>query len=236
MNPASSVYFYFHSNYAKDLYMDGGFSCFGKYYEPSRNESVNLGINWNPFNRVKLRLSSAYENNLNEFQYLETDDLVVENRYLMGRLEQNTFNFTLRAEYYLKPEVSLQFYGSPYYSVGKYKKFYNVADAGAKATSDRFRLYAPGEIIYNSTDNRYTVNQAGTFTFDNPNFSFGQFRSNLVFRWEYLTGSEIYLVWSRDNTLYENVAAPQMANNIRKLNKEAGRNVFLFKLNYWFSL
>ncbi|MET6989079.1 hypothetical protein ABXZ36_00280 [Sediminicola arcticus] len=34
-------------------------------------------------------------------------------------------------------------------------------------------------------------------TVDYPNFSFVQFRSNLVLRWEYIPGCEVFLVWSQ---------------------------------------
>ena len=38
------------------------------------------------------------------------------------------------------------------------------------------------------------------YTFRNPDFNFGQFRSNFVIRWEYTPGSTLFLVWSQDRT------------------------------------
>ena len=35
------------------------------------------------------------------------------------------------------------------------------------------------------------------YAFGDPDFAFVQFRSNLVVRWEYIPGSEIFLVWSQ---------------------------------------
>ncbi len=35
------------------------------------------------------------------------------------------------------------------------------------------------------------------YQISDPDFSFVQFRSNLVLRWEYIPGSEIFLVWSQ---------------------------------------
>ena len=55
------------------------------------------------------------------------------------------------------------------------------------------------EITYQEQDNQYSVeegNGTSVFTFDNPDFTFSQFRSNMVFRWEYKLGSVIYLVSS----------------------------------------
>jgi hypothetical protein len=38
------------------------------------------------------------------------------------------------------------------------------------------------------------------YSFSNPDFSFVQFNSNLVLRWEYIPGSELFLVWSQGIT------------------------------------
>ncbi|MCF6306774.1 MAG: hypothetical protein L3J09_02340 [Flavobacteriaceae bacterium] len=42
-------------------------------------------------------------------------------------------------------------------------------------------------------------NQDGTtdYSFGDPNFAFVQYRSNLVLRWKYIPGSEIFFVWSQ---------------------------------------
>jgi hypothetical protein len=75
------------------------------------------------------------------------------------------------------------------------------------------------------------------FSFDNPDFSFVQFHSNLVVRWEYTPGSEIYLVWSQDLSQTGN---PQeglfddLQDNI--FNNEKPQNIFLIKATYRFIL
>ena len=38
------------------------------------------------------------------------------------------------------------------------------------------------------------------YSFENPDFSYVQFNSNLVLRWEYIPGSELFLVWSQGVT------------------------------------
>jgi len=74
------------------------------------------------------------------------------------------------------------------------------------------------------------------YTFNNPNFQFVQFRSNLVARWEYKAGSELYLVWSQGNT-------PNIGNNLEtdlhgslfdNLFAGQARNIFLVKFMYRF--
>ena len=53
-------------------------------------------------------------------------------------------------------------------------------------------------------DNTYFIDEdldgSSDYEIGNPDFSFVQFRSNLVVRWEYIPGSEVFLVWSQGVT------------------------------------
>ncbi len=46
--------------------------------------------------------------------------------YLVGHIDQLTPSLTFRAELFLNPELSLQYYGSPYFSVGEFSDFKRV--------------------------------------------------------------------------------------------------------------
>jgi hypothetical protein len=70
----------------------------------------------------------------------------------------------------------------------------------------------------------------------NPDFNFHQFRSNLVARWEYRLGSFIYLVWSSDRTENTSSSGASLADSYKQLRSVFPNNIFLIKLNYWFSL
>ena len=59
------------------------------------------------------------------------------------------------------------------------------------------------------------------YEFENPNFNYIQFRSNLVFRWEYIPGSTLFVVWTQGNNFYEGTENPfespiltDMTNNL----------------------
>jgi hypothetical protein len=74
------------------------------------------------------------------------------------------------------------------------------------------------------------------YRFDTPDFDFRQFRSNLVIRWEYHTGSTVFLVWSQGRTFSENQSLFSYGNQVQELFRVYPENVFLIKLNHWFSL
>ncbi|MFT5885953.1 MAG: hypothetical protein ACI9IP_002417 [Arcticibacterium sp.] len=63
-----------------------------------------------------------------------------------------------------------------------------------------------------------------------------QFRSNLVARWEYKAGSELYLVWSKGNTPDTSEYMDQGLNEnlFNNLLGQQANNIFLVKLTYRF--
>jgi len=74
------------------------------------------------------------------------------------------------------------------------------------------------------------------YSFRNPDFNFNQFRSNLVFRWEYKPGSQIFLVWSNERTDWLNPGNEPLHSAAGRLSNTAPNNIFLIKFNYWFSI
>ena len=239
MNAKNEFASHFNSNYAKDFYFNGGIHYTVFSDEPSRTHFAHIQFNWHPISRINLSPFVSYTDNINEFQYVQTIDTTTEIRYLMGRLEQKTLEFTFRAELFLTPEISLQFYGSPFYSSGHYATFYFVNKADAKRTEERYNLIAENTIVRNNETSNVIVTEStsgNSYSFKDPDFVFGQFRSNLVFRWEYKLGSVLYLVWSHNKTFDENIPFPHLSDSIENLRGMKGKNIFLVKLNFWFSI
>ncbi len=92
------------------------------------------------------------------------------------------------------------------------------------------------DVTYDEENNSYDFDYNGTsWSFSNPDFSFTQFRSNLVFRWEYHPGSTLYLVWAHDRSDRQGAYNP-ISDIVGDLFTTGGNNIFMFKLNFWFSL
>lgn len=51
-------------------------------------------------------------------------------------------------------------------------------------------------------NNQYLVDENADgsveYSFGQPDFNFGQFRSNMVVRWEYIPGSTVFFVWTQE--------------------------------------
>jgi len=134
---------------------------------------------------------------------------------------------------YLTPEMSIQYYGSPYYSVGEYNNYRRVNQPNARDIEERLGTL---DVSYDPAQNSYSyVHDSESYQFYNPDFSFMQFRSNLVFRWEYKLGSTLYFVWSHDRSGWESDYHP-ITDIVGDLFGIRGNHVFMIKANFWFSL
>ena len=170
-------------------------------------------------------------------QFVTTAGTTANPIYLFGKLDQKTLGITFRINYTINPELSIEYYGQPFISAGKYTRFKDITQPKAEKFGDRFHTFAPSEISYDQDLNSYSINDGVTgISISNPDFNFRQFRSNLVIRWEYLPGSTIYLVWSQGRTSSASNGYFSYGNDLKDLFGTTARNVFLLKFSYWFAL
>lgn len=188
-----------------------------------------------PWDVIRFTISFSYSSNNDNLQYVGTESAFGENVYLLGALKQRTLALTFRIDCNITPELSIQYYGSPFASVGRYERFSSVVFPLASDYNSRFM---PVRAILNG--NEYEVgggDPAGSgYSFTNPDFNFSQFRSNLVLRWEYMPGSQLYLVWSQERTGYAGSGLFSASDALGGLGNILPDNIFLVKISYWFSI
>jgi hypothetical protein len=212
-------------------------------YESRGNKSattftIEPGISVRPFSMLRIGVTGTYEENHDELQYVATRDLwLTGKRYILATIDQKTFGLTFRVDLNLSPEFSIQYYGSPFISRGTYSELKRVTDPEAKNYEDRFSLYQNPVLIsgmYELTD--FDAGYQAICIVRNPDFNFHQFRSNLVAKWEYRLGSFIYFVWSSERTGSNSSSGASIGDSYKYLKDVFPNNIFLIKLNYWFSL
>ncbi len=197
---------------------------------------VTTQVSVRPVNAFNFSLNASYQRNVDDLQYVDTAYAGGAPKYLLGRLGQDTVGLTFRANVFITPELTIQYYGSPFVSNGTFGGFKRATTPRAGDYSDRFHQFTASEISYLPELNAYAVNEgAVTYGFGNPDFEFRQFRSNLVARWEYRPGSLLYVVWSQDRT-DEEVFGKSLTSSLDQLRQAAAGNVFLVKLSYWLGL
>ncbi len=207
----------------------------------SENMSVNMGITWRPLNTLSVSASPNFSTGRNELQYVALRKFGEEDRYLFGSLKQNVLSLSLRINYNITPDLSIQYWGQPFLAAIDFSDYKMITSPKDKQYSDRFHVYGDDEINYNQQQNRYYIdeNRDGTndYSFANPDRNSDVFLSNLVARWEFRPGSVIFLVWSQNRTYYEPEGAFAVWNNVTNLfTAEKPYNVFLVKFSYRFGL
>ena len=198
------------------------------------------GLTYQPINALTISLSPNFQINKSKTQYVTEADFGNDSRFITGTLSQQTLQATIRLDYCINPNLTIQYYGQPFISRGKYRSFNYVSNARAAYYGDRITSYHSNQINFNEGDNLYSVdeNADGTsdYTFENPDFSQVSFNSNLVLRWEYIPGSEIFLVWSQGIFGDANRRDDLFSGINNQIFNRKPENIFLIKATYRFVL
>ncbi|ADV49081.1 hypothetical protein Celal_1780 [Cellulophaga algicola DSM 14237] len=202
-----------------------------------KNYDIEFGLKYQPINALSISAYPSYGTNKDQLQFV--DNIVHEGstKYINGTVRQETLSMSLRLNYTINPNLSIQYWGQPFISNGVYSNFKQIADPLAKNFEDRITSYTPNQVSF--TDSSYSIDEdmdgSPDYSFDNPDFSFTQFRSNLVVRWEYKPGSEIFLVWSQDLSSSGNPNDGLFATLDENLfGNLQPKNIFLLKATYRF--
>ncbi|MET7029745.1 DUF5916 domain-containing protein [Sediminicola luteus] len=194
-------------------------------------------LNYQPFNALSINLQTEYEKNPNKTQYVTETSFDGVPRYITANIRQDTWATTLRVNYTINPNLSIQYYGQPFISRGRYTDFNYVNNPIAKDLNERITLFDQNQIsmdngVYNVDEDS---NGSVDYSIGDPDFSFVQFRSNLVLRWEYIPGSEIFLVWAQGVTGLGDPRDTLGRSLDRQILNEKLNNTFLLKATYRFA-
>ncbi|WP_375326166.1 DUF5916 domain-containing protein [Flagellimonas sp. GZD32] len=200
---------------------------------------IEGGFVYQPINALRISAFPSLRINHDKLQFITNfEDVNGSPRYLNGEINQRTLSMSFRLNFTINPNLTIQYWGQPFISRGRYSNFKYITDPLAKSFEDRFMQYGPQQTSY--ADGVYGIDEdldgIDDFAFDDPDFSFVQFRSNLVIRWEYIPGSEIFLVWSQDVSRSGDPSEgllPSLGDNIFG---QKPQNIFLLKATYRFVL
>lgn len=221
----------FESVYAKD-------ALGGVYKE------INIDLDWKPNPQIKLKFGPSYSYNINPTQWINNfeDPASVNtynNRYVFGKIIQHTLSTNIRLNLTFTPTLSLQVYIQPFFAVGDYQEFKELA----KPKTMNYLIYGENNstINYDKENNKYIVDPDGNgpadrFSFDNPDFNYKSMRGNAVLRWEVNPGSIFYFVWSHNQTNSDDPGDFRLIRDFKNLWKTDGDDVFMIKFSYWFNI
>jgi hypothetical protein len=216
---------------------------------------AGFDVRWRPAPRFELAVNPALTLRSSGDQYVTAfDDRAFEEthgrRYIFGDLERRTLSLETRMAVTFTRDLTLQLFAQPLLDAGEYTAYKQLA---APRTFD-FHTLDPGEPVDYSGDGRIDGCRGGAIcshegrqyvdvsgsgradhSFLDRDFNVVSLRGNAVLRWEYRPGSTLFLVWQQQRFdrrpfgTFDPGRAPGDLAGIRP------DNVFIIKLNYWFS-
>jgi hypothetical protein len=181
----------------------------------------------------------SFSKSFDELQYVDQTSFGTNDRYIFASIDQKIISMSLRLNFNLTPDLTLQYWGQPFVASGKYYDFKYITNSMASDYENRFALYTPAQIDL-IDDEYYSIdenNDGGEdYSFGKPDFNFKEFLSNLVIRWEYNPGSSVYLVWSQTRNGFDPTGTLDYFNDIGDLFRYRPHNIFLVKFSYRFGL
>lgn len=199
-----------------------------------------LEIKYQITNALQVSLEPGYHYSDKYTMYVETIEANNQDNYLVASMKQNIASADLRIDYSITPDLTIQYWGQPFVFSGDYDHFKKVTDAGNYDAKKQFHEFTEDQISYDPQTETYAVSENGNgivdYSFENPDFSFFEFRSNFVVRWEYIPGSTAYFVWSQGRTGDTPNGDFTLSDHLNHLIDVDPSNIFLIKFSYRISM
>ncbi len=184
------------------------------FFRTNRSHGFNIepSVTVRPTAAFSAEFGHSFDQNLNDAQWITEEIRDDRTRYVFGRLDQHTSSMTVRANYTITPNLSVQVYAQPFVSSGNYTQFKELVNGRAHDYDERYAPY-----IYVGS----------------PDFKVLSFRTTNVMRWEYKPGSTLFVVWQQGR---EGLGTPngfRYGQDFGDVFATASSNALLVKLAYW---
>ena len=200
----------------------------------STNRITGL-VSMRPGPRWQFSVSPFYDRVTEPQQYVSTlsggRPVTYGNRYVFAFIDRSTASIEGRLTLTLKPDVNLDVYAEPFAASGRY---YDYGELLAPGSRERLKYGTSGTTLTINPDGSQVVTDgAATINLRNRDFNTLSFRSNGVLRWEWRTGSTLYVVWQQDRAGTEVLGTRVNVGDAFRSLTAPGPNIFLIKTSFW---
>ncbi len=207
----------------------------------SESFSAGLDLTAKPGQSFSVTVSPSVSSRSSMLQYVTHTSFEGQDRYILSQIDQQIVRMSLRLNYNITPDLTIQYWGQPFLAAMDYSKYKVITDPKAANFTDRFHTFTTDEIRFDGAENKYIVdeNRDGTddYDFGNPDGNIDEFLSNLVVRWEFRPGSTMYLVWSQTRDYSDETGSFSLNHNLTNLfSTKKPSDIFLVKFTYRFGL
>ena len=211
------------------------------FYSVDDVHSMHLspGVTWRPRKNISLSLGPNFEFLDDTWAWItQTADTTNSTEYIFSSLKLAQTTLTFRADVTLTTTLSLQAYAQAFLMGADYFDFRRVNDYTQEDFNKRFTSIPDQSLSFTDYGalNGVDYDQDGIVDFVPissvySDFNYSQLTSNIVLRWEYTTGSVMYLVWSRGASDYNPTYSYQPGDDLNSLMNLDADNIFLIKVN-----
>jgi hypothetical protein len=237
--------FYVATDRRKSVYFEV-FPSYGTTAEGGVTKFIGGTMTVQPRSNVQVSFGPRYTDSYGKAQYIRevTDPTAVNfygKRYVFSDVDQRTLSMDTRLNVTFTPTMSLQLFLQPFISSNDFASYKEYAQP---RKSDKL-IYGQDVVTIQerltNNERSYVVDPDGagpadSFVVNDPDFTLRSLRGNAVFRWEYVPGSTLFLVWTQDRASEEGVGDFDFSRDRRALFDSPANHVFLIKVNYWLPL
>jgi hypothetical protein len=188
-----------------------------------------------PGPRYQFSVSPFYDRVTEPQQYISTlaggRPKTYNSRYVFAFIDRSTMSMEFRLGLTLRPDLNFDVYAEPFAASGHY---YDYGELLAPASRDRLKYGTNGTTLTINPDGSQIATAGGsTIPLRNRDFNTLSFRSNVVLRWEWRTGSTLYVVWQQDRSGTEILPTRVGIDDAFRSVTAPGPNIFLVKTSFW---
>jgi hypothetical protein len=193
-----------------------------------------------PSPALRLSLGPAFTRNLTLSQYVMTvpdpaASATFGARYVFATLRQDEISMVSRLDWTFRPNLSLQLFLQPLISAGD---FTELKEFATPRTYD-FAVYGrdKGTATATSSGTQIEPGDGGSvFIVPDQNFTIRSLRANMVLRWEWRSGSTLFLVWQQNRENDASFGSLRLGRDVDALFSGGdARNLLAVKASYWLS-
>lgn len=152
-------------------------------------------------------------------------------RYVFAFIDRSTMSMEYRLGLTLRPDLNLDVYAEPFAASGHYYDYGELLEPGSR---ERLKYGTNGTTLTINPDGSQIATAGGsTIPLRNRDFNTLSFRSNVVLRWEWRTGSTLYVVWQQDRAGTEVLGTTVNVGDAFRSVTAPGANIFLIKTSFW---
>ena len=201
--------------------------------------NMSPSFTWRPKKNVSLSLGPNFRFMDDTWAWITTmEDASSQQHYIFSGMKLAQTTLTFRADVTLSTTLSLQAYAQAFIMGADFFDYRRVDDHTQEDFNLRFQDLPDHLLSFdgNGALSGVDIDQDGIadyspISYVYSDFNYSELTSNIVLRWEYSTGSVMYLVWSRGASAYDPTWRFSPGEDLGSLLNLEADNIFLIKVN-----